>query len=131
LDPFLDTVKQIVVASARSQGIPSEDFDLKFFVYGRNAVMGELETAAAIPHEVGILCDCVARTQYVADAVMNIAHGKALHFDYPGRIAIAGNIAYPFSPSDIPVGPVYQFSIWHLMEVDDSAGIFPIEFTDF
>jgi len=42
-----------------------------------------------------------------------------LHFDYPGRKSTAGNLAFPYSPSDIHLGAVYTFSIYHLMEVDD------------
>jgi len=39
-----------------------------------------------------------------------------LHYGYPGRISTAGNLAFPFSPSDFKVGEVYEFSIYHLME---------------
>ena len=43
-----------------------------------------------------------------------------------GKTSTAGNLAFPFSPSDIRAGDVYGFSIYHLMQVDDPAG-FPLE----
>ena len=48
-----------------------------------------------------------------------------LHYGYEGRIATAGNLAFPFSPSDIKVGPVYTFNVYHLLTTDDPAGLFP------
>ena len=43
----------------------------------------------------------------------------------PGRISTAGNLAFPFSPSDISMGPVYEFSVHHLMQVEPEA-LFPL-----
>ena len=42
-----------------------------------------------------------------------------LHCDYDGRKSTAGNLALPFSPSDIHVGEVYEFSVFHLAKVDN------------
>ena len=41
-----------------------------------------------------------------------------LHYGYAGRISTAGNLAFPFSPSDITVGKVFEFSVYHLMNID-------------
>jgi len=41
-----------------------------------------------------------------------------LHYGYDGRISTAGNLAFPFSPSDIKAGEVFEFSIYHLMEIE-------------
>jgi len=51
---------------------------------------------------------------------LGLARSVALHVTYPGRQAIAGNLAFPFSPSDIQSGPVYEFSIYHLIEASDA-----------
>lgn len=50
-----------------------------------------------------------------------------LHYGYPGRIATAGNLAFPFSPSDFHAGKVYEFSVYHLLEVEDPAAPFRID----
>lgn len=67
---------------------------------------------------LGIIMDIVGKTQEIADTVCALVRSRMLHCDYPGRKSTAGNLAFPFSPSDIHVGPVYEFSLFHLAEVD-------------
>ena len=50
-----------------------------------------------------------------------------LHYGYEGRIATAGNLALPFSPSDIRVGQAFGFGVYHLLRVDDQS-LFKIEY---
>ncbi|KIW87117.1 uncharacterized protein Z519_12228 [Cladophialophora bantiana CBS 173.52] len=40
-------------------------------------------------------------------------------------MATAGNIASPLTPLESPLGPVFKFSIYHLMQVDDPTDLFP------
>lgn len=68
---------------------------------------------------LGIIIDVVGETQEIADEICALVRSRMLHCDYPGRKSSAGNLAFPFSPSDIHVGAVYGFSIFHLVQVDD------------
>ena len=36
-------------------------------------------------------------------------------------MATAGNLAFPFSPSDVQAGTVFEFSLYHLMPIDPST----------
>lgn len=67
---------------------------------------------------LGIIIDIVGKTQEIADTVCALARSRMLHCDYKGRKSSAGNLAFPFSPSDIHVGAVYEFSVFHLAKVD-------------
>ena len=67
---------------------------------------------------LGIIMDVVGKTQQIADTVCALVRSRMLHCDYPGRKSTAGNLAFPFSPSDIHVGEVYEFSVFHLAQVD-------------
>ena len=60
-----------------------------------------------------------------ADTLCSLARSTLLHFGYEGRIATAGNLAFPFSPSDLRAGEVYEFSLYHLLETDPLA-LFPL-----
>lgn len=103
-------------------------YRLDFIVYGKNGVMGALEPGKQITsHEVGLVIDAVADTKEHAGAVCAVARSTLLHYGYPGRLATAGNLAFPFSPSDIPVGPVYVFSIYALLQGVDSCALFQHE----
>ena len=87
--------------------------------------MGALEPTPFVDgHEVGIVIDAVADTQEHANAVCAVARSTMLHYGYEGRIATAGNLAFPFSPSDMKVGAVYTFSLYHLLETEDPASLF-------
>ena len=66
---------------------------------------------------LGVIIDVVGKTQEIADTVCALVRSRMLHCDYPGRKTTAGNLAFPFSPSDIHVGAVYEFSVFHLAEV--------------
>lgn len=67
---------------------------------------------------LGLIIDVVGRTQAIADEICALVRSRMLHCDYPGRKSTAGNLAFPFSPSDIHAGEVYTFSVFHLAQVD-------------
>ena len=67
---------------------------------------------------LGLIIDIVGKTQEIADTVCALVRSRMLHCDYEGRKSSAGNLAFPFSPSDIHVGAVYEFSVFHLAKVD-------------
>jgi hypothetical protein len=103
-------------------------FRLDFIVYGRDGVMGALEPTPVITsHEICIILDVIGETQELADAVCAYARSFMQHYHYEGIKATAANLAFPTAPSDIPVGPVYKFTVHHLMEVADPLEHFPIE----
>lgn len=101
------------------------EYNLDFIVYGKNGVMGALEPQKEVTsHEIGIVIDVVADTQEHSAAACAIARSTLLHYGYPGRIATAGNLAFPFSPSDMKVGEIYVFSIYALLRTDDPTKLF-------
>lgn len=76
------------------------------------------KTSGGAESSLGIVIDVVGKTQQIADTVCALVRSRMLHCDYAGRKSTAGNLAFPFSPSDIHVGEVYEFSVFHLAEVD-------------
>jgi hypothetical protein len=124
IDEVLYSVKKLI-SDQLSQSIPQ--YRLMFHVYGKNGVMGEMEPLKdAVSHELGLVIEAIASSQREADTVCSMARSTLMHFGYPGRISTAGNLAFPYSPSDIACGPVYRFSIYHLMETSDPE-LFPLE----
>ncbi len=104
-------------------------FHLLFRTYGKNGVMGDLEPAPFEGHELGLVIEAVAPTQAWADTLCSFARSTMLHYGYAGRISTAGNLAFPYSPSDFSGGAVYEFNIHHLVEIEDPAGQFPVKFS--
>jgi len=126
---ILDDVKIKVEENLKDSTNP-KDYSLFFRKYGIDAVEGDIEALKDLPHEVGIVVDVVGKTQEIANIVCAITRSNLLHIDYFGRKATAGNIAFPYSPSDIPVGLVYNFNIYHLVEVEDLSETSEIEFVE-
>lgn len=129
----LDSIGEQVRSMVReriSHRVP-DSWRLKFRYYGRDGVMGEQEPLrGSLPHEVGVIIEALADSQEAANAVCALARSSMLHVGYPGRQSTAGNLALPYSPADLPMGPAYEFSIYHLMEVDDLVAPFPMELVD-
>lgn len=121
IDDIIENVKKRTAANLSA----NFNYQLDFIVYGKNGVMGQLEPNAQMcSQEVGIVIDVVAETQEQAAAVCSVARSTLLHYGYPGRIATAGNLAFPFSPSDIKVGPIYVFSVYALLRSEDPLSLF-------
>ena len=129
MDGFLKTVREAVAFKTGGFGVRADDYQLVFRVYGRDGVMGAWEPERDdSSHELGLVVEAVADTQEIASAVTAIARVTLLHTDFPGRLCKEGNMAFPFSPSDIERGAVYQFSLRHVVEPDSPLEMFPVEY---
>ena len=105
----MDFIEQTVlefVKEATAKTLPQNSYSIRFKKNG------------GAESSMGVIIDVVGKTQEIADTVCALVRSRMLHCDYPGRKSTAGNLAFPFSPSDIHLGPVYEFSIFHLVEVD-------------
>ncbi len=103
-----DEMAQVVTDFTKTNAaVAGTDYQLSFRRYG-----GE-------DSNLGVVVDVVGKTQEIADTICALARSRLLHCDYVGRKSTAGNVAFPFSPSDIHVGAVYEFSVFHLAKVDD------------
>jgi hypothetical protein len=126
----LDELGDAARSSVQTQfsDLSPDDYRLAFHVYGRDAVMGELEPhRGPAPHELGLVIEAVAQSQALATGICGHARSVMLHHGFEKRVSTAGNLAFPFSPLDIPAGPVYAFNIYHLMDEENPLEHFPIE----
>ncbi|MBC8239608.1 MAG: acyclic terpene utilization AtuA family protein [Alphaproteobacteria bacterium] len=102
-----------------------------FHAYGKDGVMGPQEPVSTPAHEIGLVIDVVAPDQATADGGCALVRSTLLHFGFPGRLSTAGNLAFPYSPSDFSAGEVFEFSLYHLMGLDDPVSLFPTEQVEF
>lgn len=105
----IDTITSIVtdfVKETTKNNLPENSYTIQFKMSGGKE------------SSLGIIMDIVGNTQEIADTVCALVRSRMLHCDYKGRKSSAGNLAFPFSPSDIHVGAVYEFSVFHLAAVD-------------
>ena len=115
LDDIEKGVRQAVAESASF--VKPEEYTLRFYRYGVDAVTGGHEIPGAPPREAALVIEAIAPSQEKADALVALARSKALHQGFPERKATAGNLAFPFSPSDFSGGEVYEFALYHLTDL--------------
>jgi hypothetical protein len=134
-DPFaiskIDSILDGLAKSVREAFKDDADYiDIIFHVYGKNGVMGDYEPEQDTAFELGIVAEAVAKTQETAQRICSKARIGLLHNKYEGRKATAGNVGFIFTPLEIPLGEVYMFNVYHLMEVEDPCGCFPVSFME-
>lgn len=127
IDDFLDRVRTYTQRLFPDLD-KSDNCRLIYHVYGKNGVMGPLETVQTTPHEIAVLGEVVAPTQELSHTIANNARASILHFAYPGQMATTGNFASPLSPHEQEAGAVFKFSVYHLvdLEIGEEVSFFPI-----
>ncbi len=123
IDAVLESVRGQVRDLLKREKIRGEVF---FHVYGKDGVMGPLEPEHEVrSHELGIVIEAVGETERDSESLCSLTRSTFLHYGYPGRISTAGNLAFPFSPSDAKMGEVFEFSVYHLMPAR-AKSLFPL-----
>lgn len=115
----LDEIEKEVLEQVKNyfSEICEDDYKVNFYHYGKDAVLGEQESHHFFGHEIGVMFEVLAKDQELANSICANVRSTFLHYGYEGRKSTAGNLAFPFAPSDIEYGPVYEFSIYHLMRI--------------
>lgn len=104
-----------------------EDYTLRFRVYGIDGVRMVVPEHEPSPGEVFIMGECIAPTRERASEVVHTCKQFLLHYGYPGRLSTAGNVAFPFTPPEVSLGPAYRFNVYHLLNVEDPGALFPVQ----
>lgn len=112
LNSIIKDTKELVYENTKAK-IDKQKYDIKVIKYGVSDDCSTFEST------VGIVIDVIGDTQEIAESICALMRSKLLHYDYEGRKSTAGNIAFPYSPSDFNAGPVYEFNIYHLTKIDD------------
>ncbi len=125
----LEQVEELVKQSVRTQlhRIDPATYEMNYYNYGIDGIMGETEPDRTPGKEICVMFEALAPTQELANTVCASMRSTLLHYGYEGRKSTAGNLAFPFAPSDVPFGPVYRFSVYHLMQIPDPLELFPVE----
>jgi hypothetical protein len=125
---ILEDVKE-VVRGLVCENAP-QDYQLFFRVYGVNGVHDWPNKPDPLPREIFVLGECIADTPDRAAAVTQTTKQYLLHHGYEGRLSTGGNLAFPVTPPEVAAGPAYAFNVFHLMEVDGFADLFPVQLED-
>ena len=98
-------------------------------VYGRNGVMGALEPRN-VPegHEMTLLWDVISDSQELSHSIAASLSHMAVHNPIPEWHGLISGVAFPFAPSEVDRGPVYEFHLNHVVFPQTPQSLFPIEY---
>lgn len=120
LPKFTELVRELVCEDK------PQDYTLLFRIYGIDGVRMIAPEDEPPPGEIFIMGECIAPTRERASEVVRTCKQYLLHYGYPGRLSTAGNLAFPFTPPEVSLGPAYRFNIYHLLKVADTDAMFPV-----
>jgi hypothetical protein len=110
-------------------GAAAGDFNISLRLYGWNAVSGASVAGREPPAEVGVLFVATAESQDMATQIAKACNPYFFHMPMPAHREMP-SYGFPFSPSYIPRGAVYEFVLNHVVEVDDPLDLVRIEWLD-
>lgn len=103
-------------------------YQVYYHVYGRNGVMGELEPIKEIrSHEVCVVVEGIAPSRAEAMEMTNLAGRNFMYARIPGLKGTAGAAAF-MSDEVLPARAAYQWTLNHVIAVEDPLELFRFEF---
>ena len=128
IDRWLGDMRAFLAAGAeRVLGLEEGTYTIELRCYGHDAILGELEPGrGSVPREVGVLLIATARDQVTATAIAKFANPYLLHMPLPGMRDLP-SYAFAGSPAETPRGPVYEFVLQHVVDLDDACDLSRME----
>ena len=125
IDDWTETLQAMVTKRVQDLlELNPNQYSIALRSYGRNAILGPLATTnGQVPQEVGVLMRIRASDQETATAIAKTANPLLLHLPLPGMEHLP-SFAFATSPAEIERGPVYEFVLNHVIEVDDPSELF-------
>lgn len=109
-----------------SMQLSSDDYSLEFRLIGVNSVLGSLENKSATPTEVGVLGIITADSSELTEEIAKLINPFLLHYPLTDNEALP-TFAFPYSPAHSHRGALYEFSMNHIIELDNPMDAFRLE----
>lgn len=107
-------------------GISSEDFIVELRIIGQNAALGTLENRHSLPVEVGVMGIITAVDQQTANTIGKLLNPYLLHHPLT-QAEEQPTFAFPFSPAEIDRGAIYEFTLNHVMTLQNPMDAFALK----
>jgi hypothetical protein len=131
-DPYtiahIDTVMEWAKQQVRER-FGTTGYELYYTVYGRNGVMGSLETVRTPAHELCIVVQGVAPTKQMAEEVCLTGTRQLFYARLPDVKGTAGSVAFVVDEV-MPASDAYRWSVNHTVAVADPMELFHLHMTE-
>lgn len=109
--------------------LTSDDFTIEIRLMGQTASFGTLETKHVTPTEVGAIGIVTAKTESLSNEIAKLLNPYMLHHPLTLEEEVP-TFAFLFSPAEMPRGEIYEFSLNHVLQLDNPMDAFSIEVHD-
>lgn len=104
----------------------NEAFTLEMRLIGVDATLGDLENEARIGSEVGVMGIVTAQSEATSREVAKILNPYLLHHPLTEQEEMP-TFAFPFSPTEMSRGKIYEFCLNHVLELENPMDAFQLE----
>jgi hypothetical protein len=119
----------LVSQIAQRMGLNADAYSLEFRLIGMNSALGGLENRRGEPVEVGILGLITAQTAKTAEEIGKLINPYVLHYPLTKDEELP-TFAFPYSPAQSERGPLYEFALNHVMELDHPMQVFRLDVSE-
>lgn len=119
-----DIMVKHAAKTADSMGDVAFTLDLR--IIGQNATLGPLELKSADLNEVGVMGIVTAGDPETAQDIAKLLNPYLLHHPLTREEEVP-TFAFPFSPAEAPLGPLYSFALHHVMTLANPMDAFRLE----
>ncbi|TGK44488.1 acyclic terpene utilization AtuA family protein [Leptospira andrefontaineae] len=128
LNEWSTNLKNYINSQIKRLKYDTNKFSYDMKLYGYNAILGEkIPDDSEAPREVMVLFTVTGDTQEMASKISKLVQPYLLHFPYNFNEQLP-SFAFPFSPSAIDKGAIYEFKLNHVVELDDPLELVRIEY---
>jgi hypothetical protein len=121
-----DIVQKCTAKALERLDICSSEFTIEIRLIGQTASFGALETKQVTPTEVGAIAIVTAGTENLATEIAKLLNPYLLHHPLTADEEVP-TFAFLFSPPEMPRGEIYEFSLNHVLQLDNPMDAFKIE----
>ncbi len=132
IERYTSEVADLVHKTAQQRyTLAPDEYTFGFRRYGYDAVLGDLEPMrrfeSPASYEIGLVAEAMAPTQDAAHELLSGALPYIVHGVRVPGTANSASAALAYAPAVIDTGAVFDWSVWHALELDDPLSPFPID----
>lgn len=121
---WVDDIQEKCTAKATQR--VNESFTLELRLIGVDATLGALETDARIGSEVGVMGIVTAQSEATSREVAKILNPYLLHHPLTEQEEMP-TFAFPFSPTEMARGQIYEFCLNHVLTLENPMEVFQLD----
>jgi len=115
---WLENLRSFAQAKLDRLGYDKTRYSFTLRPYGYNAVYGGETLEGYVPNEIGVLLTVTADEQELATQIAKVMNPLLLHFEVE-KNRPTPSFAFPFSPAEVEKGQIYEFKLYHVVEMED------------